>query len=422
MAILIRGAQVIDGSSSYHLKTVDILVDKGRIIEIGKSLKTTTKKIIEAKGLCVSPGWVDIFADYCEPGYEHKETIQSGLRAAAAGGFTEVFVAPDTEPAMSTKAQVKFVLGQAEGNIVRTHPIGSVSHNKEGKSLAEMLDMQSAGAIAFSDGWKPVQQTNLMLKALEYVKSFDGTLIQIPQDASLAAGGLMHEGPESTRLGMPGIPAIAETIALHKDIELLRYTGSRLHVTGISSAESVDMIRKAKKEGLNISCSVTPYHLVLNDEIMRTYDAAYKVTPPIRSELDRKALVKGLKDGTIDCIASHHHPQDWDAKTKEFDYAASGMNLQESVFPVIWNTLSEQVPAERIADALGARARVLFGLEPASVEKNHPVNLTLFSTSMETITERPVSKSANNPFIGQKLNGTVIGIMRGEQISLTHKK
>lgn len=418
MAILIRGAQVFDGSSPYHLKTVDILIDKGRISDIAKSIKTSVKKTIEGKGLCVSPGWVDVFADYCEPGFEHKETIATGLKAAAAGGFTEVFTAPNTEPTVSSKAQVSFIRTQSAGHTTRVHPLGSISANLEGKNLAEMLDMQSAGAIAFSDGWKPVQQANLMLKALEYVKAFDGTLMQIPQDSSLSAGGLMHEGPESTKLGMPGIPSIAETLFLHRDIELLRYTGSRLHVCGISSAESVEMIRKAKKDGLRISCSVTPYHLVLNDQILRGYDAAYKVTPPIRSEQDRKALVKGLKDGTIDCIVSHHRPQDWDAKTKEFDYASSGMNLQEMVFPIVWNTLADQVPLETIVAALSNHPRSIFGLESAGIDKGAAANMTLFSTQVQTHTQKPASASANNPFLNRTLNGSVLAVIRGEHMTI----
>lgn len=420
MAILIRGAQVFDGSSPYHLKTVDILIDKGRITDIAKSIKTSVKKTIEGKGLCVSPGWVDIFADYCEPGFEHKETIASGLRAAAAGGFTEVFAVPNTEPAVSSKAQVSFIRSQSAGHTSLLHPIGSISAGLEGKNLAEMLDMQSAGAIAFSDGWKPVQQANLMLKALEYVKAFDGTLIQIPQDSSLSSGGLMHEGPESTKLGMPGIPTISETLMLYRDIELLRYSGSRLHVTGISSAESVDMIRKAKKEGLRISCSVTPYHLVLNDQILRSYDAAYKVTPPIRSEQDRKALVKGLKDGTIDCISSHHRPQDWDAKTKEFDYASSGMNVQEAVFPIIWNVLADQIPLERLSAALSNNPRHIFGLETGTIDKGLPANLTVFSTQAHTSITTPASASENNPFLNTSMAGAVQALIRGEYFTI-HK-
>jgi dihydroorotase len=418
MAILIRGAQVFDGSSPYHLKTVDILIDKGQITDIAKSIKTTPKKVIEGNGLCVSPGWVDVFADYCEPGFEHKETLRSGLNAAVAGGFTEVFTAPNTDPAVSSKSQVTYIKTQSAGNTALLHPIGTISAQLEGKSLAEMLDMQSAGAIAFSDGWKPVQQANLMLKAMEYVKAFDGTLIQIPQDSSLAAGGLMHEGPESTKLGMPGIPTIAESLFLHRDIELLRYTGSRLHVCGISSTESVALIRKAKKDGLRISCSVSPYHLVLNDQILRGYDAAYKVTPPIRSEQDRKALVKGLNDGVIDCIASLHRPQDWDAKTKEFDYASSGMNVQESVFPIIWNSLSEQIPLDRLAAALSTAPRSIFGLESAAIDKNRPANLTVFNPKGRTHTKKPASASANNPFLNQDLKGAVVAVIRGEHLSI----
>ena len=246
--MLIRKARVIDPQSGYHDKVADLLIEDGIIKNIGAKISAKDADVIEAKGLCVSPGWVDVFADYREPGYEHKETIESGLRAAAAGGFTDVMLVPNTQPAVSTKSIIQYILGKAAGNAVNLHPIGAATQNADGKELAEMLDMRSNGAVAFSDGWKPVQNANLALKALEYVKAFNGTIIQMPVDASLASGGLMNEGIASTTLGMAGIPALAETIMVHRDIELARYTGAKLHITGITTAESVAMIKKAKAD------------------------------------------------------------------------------------------------------------------------------------------------------------------------------
>lgn len=409
---------MIDASSPHHLKTVDIFIDNGVIHSIGDQLdKPDADKVIAAEGLQVSPGWTDIFADYCEPGFEHKETIATGLKAAAAGGFTKVFAAPNTYPAVSTKSVVQYLIRQAEGKAVSLYPIGSVSAHLEGKALAEMLDMQAHGAIAFSDGWKPVQNANLMLKALEYVKAFDGVLLQIPADSSLSAGGLMHEGTESTRLGMPGIPALAETIHLYRDIELLRYTGSRLHVTGVSAAASVAMIRQAKAEGLDISCSVTPYHLALNDAILGNYDAAYKVNPPIRSEADRLALIEGIKDGTIDCICSHHHPQDWDAKTKEFEYAADGMNIQEHAFAIAFEALKDHVPLERIVAAFSSNAAGIFGLGK-EIKAGAAADLTLFATGSHFPAGTLKSKSRNNPFSDKTFSSAVIGIVHNNQVIL----
>lgn len=409
---------MIEGSSPHHLDTVDIFIENGIVQSIAKKLENKADTIIEAEGLHISNGWTDIFADYREPGFEHKETIASGLASAAAGGFTAVLTVPNTNPTVSSKSVVQYILKQAEGNAVSLHPIGSISNNIEGKNLAEMLDMHTHGAVAFSDGWKPIQNANLMLKALEYVKAFDGTLIEIPSDTTLSSGGLMHEGIESTQLGMPGIPSLAETLHLHRNIELLRYTDSKLHITGISCAESVTMIRNAKADGLNITCSVTPYHLALNDEIMRSYNSAYKVMPPIRTENDRKALVEGLKDGTIDCIAAHHRPQEWDAKAKEFEYASDGMNVQENTFAILYNTLKNEVPLERLVDALSQKPNGIFGVKNSSVKEGDAVNFTLFSTAGQTKLDSLKSKSANNPFMNKELAGKVVGILKGNQVIL----
>jgi len=418
---LIRKARVIDPQSAYHDKVVDLLIEDGIIKNIAASISSKGKeKVIEAKGLCVSPGWVDVFADYREPGFEHKETIESGLAAAASGGFTDVLIAPNTQPSLSTKSIIQYVLRKAAGNAVNVHPIGAATQNTEGKELAEMMDMRANGAVAFSDGWKPVQNANLALKAMEYVKAFKGTVIQIPVDGSLASGGLMSEGIVSTGLGMAGIPLLAETIMVHRDIELLRYTGAKLHITGISAAESVAMIRKAKAEGLAITCSVTPYHLALTDESLSGYDSVYKVSPPLRSDADRQALIKGLKDGTIDCIASHHRPHEWDAKTKEFEYAADGMAVQETAFNILWDTLKKYISIDRLVEAMTIIPRDIFGLQEAVIAKGNKAVLTIFTTEGSTTLDlnNVMSASRNNPFIGKKLSGKVLGIINNDHIHL----
>ncbi len=420
MQVLIRQAKIADPGSDFHDKVVDILVEDGVIKDIAPSLKTKADKVIEDEELYVSPGWTDIFADYREPGFEHKETIASGLAAAAAGGFTRVFTAPNTNPTADTKSVIEFLLQKSRGNAVSLHPLGAVSQQVEGKNLAEMLDMHSHGAVAFTDGWKPLQHSNLMLKALEYVKAFDGTIIQIPVETSLSSGGLMHEGPVSTKLGMPGIPTLSETLIIHRDIELARYTDSKLHISGVSSAEGVDMIRKAKAQGVKVTCSVTPYHLALTDEALDTYSSFYKVSPPLRSETDRQALIKGLKDGTIDCITSHHRPQEWDAKEKEFEYAADGMNIQEIAFAIVWNATGKKLGLERIIDAFTSAPARIFGLETSGIKKGNKASLTLFSTSASTHLQEGAIRSAsrNNPFIGQELNGKVLGIINNRQLIL----
>jgi dihydroorotase len=420
MQVLIRKAKIVDSRSEFNGKQVDLFIEDGAIKDIATSIKSKAEQVIEAEELCVSTGWIDVLADYAEPGYEQKETIQTGLNAAAAGGFTHVLLAPNTNPTISTSSVAEFVLQKANGHTVSLHPLGSITQDIEGKNLAEMLDMQSHGAIAFTDGWKPVQNANLFLKALEYVKAFNGIVIQMPVDATLAAGGLMHEGITSTGLGMAGVPALAETLMLHRDIELLRYTNSRLHVTGLSTAEGVDMIRKAKKQGLAITCSVTPYHLALTDESLKTYSSLYKVDPPLRGETDRKALVAGLKDGTIDCIASHHRPQEWDSKSKEFEYAANGMNVQEFAFSIIWNAVGKEVGIERLIDALTTKPAEIFNIKTNTIAKGYTGSITLFTTSGTTTVDSDNirSRSRNNPFIGQTLHGNVVGIINNKAILL----
>lgn len=421
MQVLIRQATVTDTGSEFHNKTVDITIKDGIISKISAAKKSGAGSIEvdgekvytspKGEAMHVSTGWVDILADYCEPGYEHKETIATGLAAAARGGFAHVFVVPNTEPTISTKSIIEYILKKASGNVVNLHPLGSISQNLNGAQLAEMMDMQAHGAIAFTDGWKPVQNANVMLKALEYIKAFNGTLIQIPQDESIAATGLMHEGKVSTHMGMSGIPPEAETIIIARDLQLLGYTGSRLHFTGVSTAEGLDMIRKAKKQKLNVTCSVTPYHLALNDEALTGYDSAYKVTPPIRSEKDRQALVKGVKDGTVDCITSHHRPHEWDAKTREFEYAAYGMNIQEVALNIAMEGVSGKAELEQVVAAFSTNARKIFGLEGSTIAKGSVASLTFFSPEAKTVLNDMRSAAKNNPFTGQELSAKVIGVV-----------
>jgi dihydroorotase len=412
--LLLRQVTVMDTSSPHHGQTVDVLLEGGVIGEIGPrldagKLKVPDDRVVSVKGGVLSAGFVDLFADYREPGYEQKETIATGLAAAARGGFTDVLLLPNTQPVTDGRAGVQYALQQARGNSVRLHPLGTISQGIEGKALAEMMDMRAHGAVAFTDGWKPVQSSGLMLKALEYVKAFNGIVIQMPMDNALASGGLMHEGSLSTRLGMPGIPTLAESLMVQRDIELCRYAGSRLHITGVSSAESVELVRRAKAEGVDVSCSVTPYHLLLNDEALQTYDSAYKVTPPLRTEADRQALIAGLADGTIDCITSHHRPQDWDAKAKEFEYAGEGMAVQEIVLPLVLKAVGSAVSLQRIVDALSNAPRRIFGLSVASVRKGAAASLTLFSPDLSYTfsAESSPSLARNNPFGGMELRGVI---------------
>ncbi|MEO6832951.1 MAG: dihydroorotase [Chitinophagaceae bacterium] len=415
MAFLLREVIVMDPNSSHHGKTVDILLEDGLIKEIGTKLHSDAAVFQgreSGETLMLSPGFVDLFADYREPGFEQKETILTGLATAANGGFTDVFLLPNTLPVNDGRSGIEYALQKSRGQTVQLHPLGAISQKIEGKSLAEMMDMRAHGAIAFTDGWKSIQSSGLMLKALEYVKAFNGIVIHMPMDDSLAAGGLMHEGTNSTKLGMPGIPSLAESNMVQRDIELCKYTQSRLHLTGISCKESVALIRQAKAEGVAVSCSVTPYHLLLNDDVLSTYDSLYKVSPPLRTEEDRKALIAGLADGTIECIASHHRPQDWDAKAKEFEYAGEGMAIQDIVLPLVIKAVGNAVSLERIIDALSIAPRRIFGLPSVSIQKNADVRFTLFApdAAFTFSKESSPSLSRNNPFEGMALKGSVEAI------------
>ncbi len=408
--VILRQVRVSHPASSLHGKVSDFLLDRNGVLrEINPEENFGEIPQQHWPDAYISIGWTDLFADYREPGQEQKETLLSGMAAASRGGFTQVCLLPNTLPVADHRGAIENAQRHNNG-VVKILPLGALSQKTEGAALAEMLHMRSGGAVAFTDGWKSVQNPGLLLKALEYVKGFDGLVMQLSHDALLAKGGLMHEGLRSTRLGMAGIPAIAETLTVHRDIELLRYTGSRLHLTGISAAASVELIRRAKADGLNLTCSVTPYHLLLTDEALSTYDSSWKLTPPLRPEADRQALLEALADGTIDAVTSHHRPQDWDAKTKEFEYAAEGLAVQEILFPLLLKATAGKVSLARLVDALSAAPRRILGLEEALFENAR--SWTVFSPEGETLLQRKdaLSRAFNNPFLGEALPGKVFGI------------
>jgi dihydroorotase len=411
MKILIKQTTVVDPSSPFHGQSQDILIENGKITDIASSITVDADETIQLDGLHVSAGWMDIFANFGDPGYEFKETLETGAAAAAAGGYTDTLIIPNTNPTLHNKASIEYVTQKSKSLPINIHPLGAITRNTEGKELAEMYDMRASGAIAFTDGIHSIQSSGLLVKALQYVKAFNGILIQIPDDKSISPQGLMNEGIVSTRLGLPGKPAMAEELIVSRDIKLAKYAGSRLHFTGISTASSLDYIREAKAEGLDITCSVTPYHLFFSDEDLLQYDSNLKVNPPLRGIADRDALRKGILDGTIDCIATHHLPHEYDSKVLEFEYAKPGMIGLETAFATL-RTAMPEVPVERWIELLSAKPRKIFGLPTATINKNADASLTFFQSDVTWTVESNSfkSKARNSPFIGKTMHGKVAGV------------
>ena len=351
MKIIVREAKIIDAESPFHNKTMDILIVDGFIKKIGKSLPNSENvEEIKLDNLHISQGWFDSCVSLGEPGFEERETIANGLNVAAKSGFTTIALQPNSYPIIDNQSQINFVINKAKDFATQLFPIGALTKGSEGKDMTDLFDMKNAGAIAFGDYNKSLDNANLLKIALQYVQDFDGLIIAFAQDIDIKGNGVANEGVVSTRLGLKGIPNLAEEMQIARNLFLLEYTGGKLHIPTISTAKSVQLIKDAKAKGINISCSVAVHNLVLTDEKLEGFDTRYKVSPPLRTEIDRKALIKGIQDNTIDMITSDHNPIDIEHKKMEFDLAKNGTIGLETAFGALLNVL----PLEKVIEKLTA--------------------------------------------------------------------
>lgn len=410
MNIILKKAKIVDSRSNFHNKVVDIKIEKGIITDISKSI-TSEKgfEVIERENLHVSEGWFDSSVSFGEPGFEERETIKSGLDTASKSGFTAVGLNPNTNPILDNQALINFVKQKANGHTTKLYPIAAMTKNSDTHNLAELFDMKNAGAVAFGDYKKPIENANVLKLALQYVQDFDGLVIAFSQDKNIKGSGIANEGETSTKLGMKGIPNLSEDLQIARNLLILEYTGGRLHIPTISTKKSVELIKEAKAKGLNVTCSVSVHNLFFTDEVLKGFDTNYKVNPPIRSKEDVQALVKGVKNGTIDMITSDHNPLDIEHKKLEFDKATDGVIGLESAFGALNSILPLETTIERLTFP-----KSIFGIENHPLEVGQQANLTLFNPEFTyTFSEKEniFSKSKNSPFIGQKLKGKVYGII-----------
>jgi dihydroorotase len=422
--ILITGGRVVDPSRKMD-ETFDLLINKGLIEAAGKNLTAPEDaERIDAEGLVVTPGLIDMHVHLRDPGYEYKEDIYSGARAAAAGGFTAVAAMANTEPAGDDPSLISYVRERAGKAAVRIYAVGALTKGLEGKELAELGRMKKAGAVAFSDDGRPVMNGMLMRNALSYASGIDALIIAHEEDLSLVAGGMMNEGQVSSVLGLRGIPGAAEEAMLSRDLILLKLTGARLHVAHVSTAASVEMLRRAKAEGLRVTAEVSPHHLMLTDRAVKNsgYSTSTKVNPPLRSEQDRQALWEGLIDGTIDAIASDHAPHHPDDKDVEYDFAPCGIAGLETTLSLMLDQFSsgrvKKLSLSLLVEKMSTSPARILGVSGGTLEPGSPADLTIFDLNRNHVVNPAAwySKSRNTPFAGRRLTGAPVYTIVGGQV------
>ncbi|MBQ4915502.1 amidohydrolase family protein [Maribacter sp. MMG018] len=417
MNVLLKSVKIVNAESKeFHLKKRDILIKNGVIEKIAPSIEPPSKtKVLSHKNMHVSVGWLDTGVSFGEPGYEERETITNGLKTAASSGFTDVILNPNSFPLPDSSSDIVFFKNAAKDHLTDLHPLGNLTTNGKGEDLAELFDMKNAGAVGFYDFKHAIANPNLLKIALQYAQNFDAIVFSFPLDQHIAGKGIVNEGIVSTRLGLKGIPAMAEELQVARDLFILEYTGGKLHIPTISTAHSVKLIAAAKKKGLNVTCSVAVHNLFFTDKVLEEFETDYKVLPPLRTNADTKELIKGVKNGTIDFVTSDHIPLNIERKNVEFDNADYGTIGLESSYGV----LNQIFDTEETIEIL-TRGREHFGLEIPELKEGAKANLSLFEpeATYNFTTEHILSSSKNALFINQQLKGKVLGTLANNKMAV----
>ncbi|MCK4941859.1 dihydroorotase [candidate division WOR-3 bacterium] len=414
-SILIKKTRVIDPASKLDAER-DILIRDGKVAKIGKEIRDRKARAINAKGMIATPGLIDLHCHLRDPGRPDEETIESGSQSAVAGGFTSICCMPNTEPPIDNEGIVNYIYKEAARvGLCKVFPIGTITKGRSGKELSEFGELLNAGAKGFSDDGDSVSDNSVFRHALEYSKVFDVPIFEHPIDNSLAQYGLMNEGVVSTRLGLKGSPAIAEEVTVARDLMLAKFTGARLHLCHISTKGAVELIRKAKKQGVRVTCETCPHYFFFNDEVLESFDANYKVNPPIRSEEDRQAIIQGLKDGTIDCIATDHAPHCQAEKELEFASAPYGMiGFETAISMIVMELIDKQKMSWLdVISKLTVNPAEIIQEKTGSISPGTAANITLIAPGKKwTVTEDEIrSRSKNTPFLGKEIKGRVTNVI-----------
>jgi dihydroorotase len=411
--LIIKQATLVHPQGPNHLKTTDILVENGIIKQLGHIIPQDADQVYEADNLHVSPGWFDTSVCLGEPGYEDRETLANGLLVAALSGFTGVAVQPNTIPVADNQSVIRLIKQASKNTATEAYPIGTLTKESAGKDMAELLDMQEAGAIAFGDYQKNLSNANLLKIALQYAQDFQALIIAFSMDEHLKGKGVVNEGITATRLGLKGIPGLAEEIMIARNLAILEYTGGQLHLPTLSTIGSLELVKKAKDKGLQVSCSVSISQLGLHDGVLDGFDTRYKLMPPLRDEATQNALRKAVKEGLMDCVTSDHNPMNIEHKKIEFDLAVDGSIGLESAFGVMNSLFGLETTIQQLING-----RNIFGMNNPQLQEGATANLTLFNPEGQWTFEKQhiLSKSKNAAFLGKEMKGKVYGVYNNQKL------